>query len=150
MRERKRTSARVLLCSERGEILLIRFEVLRGGVPWVFWATPGGEVETGESPAEAAVREIREELGLVIAVEGPVRVEQNRFEHWGEMMDNTDHFFTGQTSRSAPRLSGVTEAERSIMKEARWWTEAELEVSQENFFPVWLGAWLHTHGTPIS
>ena len=142
MRERKRTSARVLLLSQRAEVLLIRFEVLRGGEPWVFWATPGGEVEAGESPAEAAVREVREELGVELAVEGPVRVEQNRFEHWGEMMDNTDYFFTAHTLREAPRLSGVTEAERSIMKEARWWTVAEVEASGETIFPVWLARWM--------
>ena len=141
MRERKRVSARVLLRSERDEVLLIRFEVLRGGLPWVFWATPGGEVEAGESPAEAAVREVREELGVEIAVEGPVRVEQNRFEHWGEMMDNTDYFFTAEMLRSAPRLSGVTEAERSIMKEARWWTVDEVKASKETIFPIWLSEW---------
>ncbi len=142
MRERKRTSARVLLKSECGEVLLIRFAVLRSGEPWVFWAAPGGEVEVGESPAEAAVREVREELGVEIAVEGPVRVEQNRFEHWGEMMDNTDHFFTATTLRNAPRLTGVTEAERSIMKEARWWTAVQLEGSVETIFPVWLAEWM--------
>ncbi len=147
MRERKRTSARVLLRSERGEVLLIRFEVLRSGEPWVFWAAPGGEVEQAESPADAAAREVREELGLEIAVEGPVRVEQNRFEHWGEMMDNTDHFFTTQILRSGPRLSGVTEAERSIMKEVHWWTAAEIEASGETIFPVWLAEWMRSQQT---
>ena len=142
MQNRKRTSARVLLRSERGEVLLIRFEVQRGGEPWVFWATPGGEVEPGESPAEAARREVREELGLEIALQGPVRVEHNRFEHWGEIMDNTDHFFTAHTPRNAPRLSGVTEAERSIMKEARWWTRTEVEASTETIFPAWLADWM--------
>ncbi len=132
----------MLLCSERGEVLLIRFEVLRSGEPWVFWAAPGGEVEAGESPAEAAVREVREELGVEIAVEGPLRVEQNRFEHWGEMMDNTDHFFTATALHNEPRLDGLTEAERSIMKEARWWTDKELQASSETIFPVWLAEWM--------
>ena len=127
--------------------MLIRFEVLRGGLPWVFWATPGGEVEAGESPGEAAVREVREELGVEIEVQGPVRVEQNRFEHWGEMMDNTDHFFRAETLRSAPRLNGVTEAERSLMKEARWWTVGEIEASGEVIFPVWLAEWMGSHFT---
>ncbi|HZW84931.1 MAG TPA: NUDIX domain-containing protein, partial [Nitrososphaerales archaeon] len=34
------------------------------------WAFPGGRVEVGESPSEAAVREAKEEVGLEIELEG--------------------------------------------------------------------------------
>lgn len=37
-------------------------EAMHGGL----WEFPGGKLEPGESPREAAVREIEEELGLVI------------------------------------------------------------------------------------
>jgi 8-oxo-dGTP diphosphatase len=36
------------------------------------WEFPGGKVEPGESPAQAAVREIREELGVDVELGEPV------------------------------------------------------------------------------
>jgi len=34
------------------------------------WELPGGKVEPGESPAEAGVREVREELGCAVTITG--------------------------------------------------------------------------------
>ena len=54
-----------------GRVLLIRrrFEPNRGR-----WAPPGGLLEVGEDPEEGARREVREELGLEVEVEGLLQV----------------------------------------------------------------------------
>lgn len=39
------------------------------------WEFPGGKVEPGEEPAAAVVREIREELGCTVVVEGWLEAE---------------------------------------------------------------------------
>jgi ADP-ribose pyrophosphatase YjhB (NUDIX family) len=110
--------------------------VMRTDGEFVFWLTPGGEIEAGETPIDAARRELREELGLEVEVVGPLYTEGSQFEHRGEMRDNLDFVFTARCAADAPALRGVTPEEIEIMKEIRWWTAAEIETSSERIFPV--------------
>jgi 8-oxo-dGTP pyrophosphatase MutT (NUDIX family) len=123
-----------------GRVLLIRCAVVRrDGKLFVFWLTPGGEIEPDEEPVAAARREVLEELGLELDVRGPVYKEQNQFEHMGEMRDNTDFVFVARCAAEAPRLQGVTADEIALMQEIRWWTADEVEAALalgENVFPV--------------
>jgi ADP-ribose pyrophosphatase YjhB (NUDIX family) len=139
---RKRLTSRVLLFDESGSILLIRFVVMRSDGEFVFWALPGGEIEPGETAIQAAGRELQEELGVELAVEGPIRQDANQFMHQGEMQDNTDFFFTAGCARNAPRLAGVTPEEIRMMKEARWFSAAEVKALSDAVFPPDLAEWM--------
>ena len=48
---RARRTARVMVFDPAGRVLLIRCGVMRGDGEFVFWLTPGGEIEAGETPA---------------------------------------------------------------------------------------------------
>jgi 8-oxo-dGTP diphosphatase len=53
----------VAIIVDQGKVLMARRRATEGEISWVF---PGGAIEDGESPEEAAVREVCEETGLKV------------------------------------------------------------------------------------
>lgn len=130
-----RRSARVILLSPDRAVLLIQFVVQRSDGAFSFWATPGGEVESGESDHAAAQRELAEEVALTLPLEGPVHFASSTFEYNGEMVAAEDVFFTSRCSREAPQLHRATAEERDVLRQLRWWSADEITGSTENIFP---------------
>lgn len=56
------------------------------------WEFPGGKVEAGESPAQAATRECLEETGVAIEVVGEYPLHDHNYEHGAVRL----HFFKCQ------------------------------------------------------
>lgn len=48
---------------QNGSVLMVRRRVKEGQLSWQF---PAGQIENGESPEDAAIRETREEVGLSV------------------------------------------------------------------------------------
>ena len=133
---RLRRSARVLLFDPEGDLLLIRFRAESQGRMVNFWVTPGGEIEAGEAPEEAAARELYEELGLALPLLGPVHEEGgSEYEHHGERVSNEDVFFATVCERTAPKLAGVTQDEVRLMQEIRWWSQEALVETTDKIYP---------------
>jgi 8-oxo-dGTP diphosphatase len=139
-----RATARAFVLSVDGRVLLIRHVVERGGEPFIFWATPGGGIQPNETPQAAVAREVREELGLDLMFDGPVYETHSEYSHEGVSVVNTDTFFVARCDQSSISLDGITAEEKRALAEARWWTIAELEMSDERVFPPDLGAVLRT------
>lgn len=58
-------AASAVICDQAGRVVLIK----RGTEPGKgLWSVPGGSVDPGESLAEAAAREAREETGLIVSI----------------------------------------------------------------------------------
>ena len=60
----------MLVLDPTGCLLLFRFVHKHGALAGhAFWATPGGGLEPGETFAEAAIRELKEETGIAILID---------------------------------------------------------------------------------
>ena len=99
---------------DQGRLLLIK----RGHAPGAgLWSLPGGRIEPGETGAEALVREMREETGLVIdpgQLIGTVR----RPARDGAVFDIRDY---------AATVTGGTLRPGDDAADARWVAASELE-----------------------
>jgi 8-oxo-dGTP diphosphatase len=99
---------------DRGRLLLIK----RGHAPGAgLWSLPGGRIEPGETDAEALVREMREETGLVIDP-GPLIGTVRRPAADGAVLDIRDY---------AATVIGGTLRPGDDAADARWATASELE-----------------------
>ncbi|WP_375392958.1 NUDIX hydrolase [uncultured Sphingomonas sp.] len=128
-----RPAARILLVDAAGRVLLFRFTA-PDRAP--FWCTPGGAVDPGESYADAARRELREEVGLDRDC-GP-EVAQRTAEFLsleGVEVAADERYFRVQVDALAVDTAGHTPLERRVMTSWRWFTPAELAAHREQVFP---------------
>jgi 8-oxo-dGTP pyrophosphatase MutT (NUDIX family) len=87
-----------MVFNRKGELLLIRNSYGRSDL----WLLPGGGVGRFETPAAAAIREVKEEVGL--DVHGLVRVSTHFSRHEGKR--DTIHLFKA-TSSEEPKADGL-------------------------------------------
>lgn len=145
-----RETARILLINRRGQVflLLTHFDPEVGLPPR--WITPGGGIDTGESPIEAAVRELWEETGLAVSQEalGEKLAEISGRWDWGDGLNHhtyVDHFYKLFVEDFELDDSGWTDDERRDVLEYRWWDIAELTATQESIGPHGLAELISNH-----
>ncbi len=86
------------------------------------WGFPKGHLEPGETPAKAALRETREETGLVsLTLQGPIRIIDWHFRFRGRYIHKFCHFFLFESPEGDPcpqQEEGITSCQWCSFEEA--------------------------------
>ncbi|MBM2617610.1 NUDIX domain-containing protein [Actinoplanes sp. LDG1-06] len=134
----ERRAARVLLVDPAGRALLLHGgDPARPGTSW--WFTPGGGLESDETPAEGAARELREEVGLKV---DPADLGESVWHHVVEFSyDSRDYrqeqdFFVLRVPGWQVDTAGMDAEEKATITAHRWWSADEIDVSSESIYPV--------------
>jgi len=129
-----RPAARILLVDGAGRVLLMRFTP-DDRPP--LWCTPGGAVDPGESYAQAARRELWEEVGLDMDC-GPEVAQRTceflTFERVEVIAD--ERYFRVDIDRHEVKAGALTDLEQRVLAGSRWFERRELADWPETIYPA--------------
>ena len=134
----ERRAARVLLVDDDGRILLQHCHDPSTPAEGSWWNTTGGGLDEGETSAQAAVRELREETGLQVdeaAVGEVVHRRLTEFSFAGTAYRQREEYFLVRTGAFDAQPTAHSDLELVAVLGTRWWSRDELRRTAEQVYP---------------
>lgn len=143
----QRSAVRIVVLDAAGEVLLFHTHEPDHPDLGAWWELPGGGIDGDETYVDAAIRELREESGIVAErsqVGLPTWRRRASFRHRQQRRLQDEVIVTMQLRVIRPH---VEEAERLDYEREdyfgfRWWPQSEILSSGERFYPGQLPALL--------
>ncbi len=132
---RERRAVRVIITDGSAVLLFADTDPGLPGSRW--WVTPGGGMDIGETPIQAALREVAEETGLRVEPEdliGPIMTRTVVHGYSDQILSQHETFFVLGAARFGIDTSGHTPAEQLTLQGHAWIDLADLADRPE---PVW-------------
>lgn len=135
-----RHAVRVALFDARQQVLMLSTKDDSNSAFGLSWELPGGGMVAGETVVEAAIRELREETGIILSVSdigAPLWHRDVLFTYRGERRLQREAICVAHIATAEPFVdsSGREFFEREDHQLYRWWTAEEMRTSSARFYP---------------
>ncbi|MFI1996020.1 NUDIX hydrolase [Actinoplanes sp. NPDC020271] len=135
-----RPAVRIICVDADGRVLLLNWRDPIDG--HLLWEPPGGGIDPGETPLQAARRELTEETGLDPAAIDPDCVEVHRDTLWkGRRMVGVEQFFAASYPVVMPEITrdGLLPYEQADLQGHAWIHPADFAALPDDLEPPSLG-----------
>lgn len=135
-----RRTVRAIVFNSKNEILLMHvstWAILEDNTRKnnAFWCTLGGRIEKGEKVEEALTRELYEEAGITDFRKIPFAFGEQVLVMSEFSTRLIEMFYAVHMMNFAIQTANLTEEEKEVVKEYRWWSLENLKNSKETIFP---------------